>query len=517
MKKSKLILNVGLSFVLSFVLAFSSLSTVFASNETYNGGGHSRYSFTPVFPDEWVTFDYPQKYTWVTSQDFYKNAVDDFERIYILSSYSLRLLTFNDRFNAVMQYLSLKGLGVSIDDRNLKEVWNGVIKDCESQNVSVCDFNSSGEFYLSDAYISLFKEALDAYVDANSPKFWILDTQDYTRVPASGYSSADHYRKAKDFFKAHSNDIVSGFTTNVNSYFYVLYTDEKIAFWIPEYIPGCKKAIFVPYNEDWTAIKLNIQIYKFDSSQNDFVAVGNAGTNSNDGDSKMFIANFVHGGSTSKFLDNYTSVESFSYCNGKTLQVFDTREHAVDYITKTSAVYRTTPTYTGGNLVIPEGALKFDYSSIYNAIYDAITKANQNGDSLTAEQIQQMIDDAIADALKDLNNGSGSDPGTSDPGTSGGGSSGNNSGTVSGGDLSGGSGSGLLSALFNAVKTLFGFIGEIVNMVVDTFKDLSLKIPQGFTAFLVDLFPMIPEEWISSVRLAVTFALLIMLINIFKK
>ncbi|MBP3460342.1 MAG: hypothetical protein J6K58_14125 [Lachnospiraceae bacterium] len=104
---------------------------------------------------------------------------------------------------------------------------------------------------------------------------------------------------------------------------------------------------------------------------------------------------------------------------------------------------------------------------------------------------------------------------------SGSGGSGSGSGSSSG--SSGGWLSSLLSGLGNIGDIIMSLLAkaveiitEILKFFTDTILDAIDIIPTGFVEFLTALFPMIPEEWITCVNLALALMLIGIIVKIFK-
>lgn len=107
-------------------------------------------------------------------------------------------------------------------------------------------------------------------------------------------------------------------------------------------------------------------------------------------------------------------------------------------------------------------------------------------------------------------------------------------GDSSGGSGSGGSGSGGgssgnwidtivngIGAFFDGALQIIGKIiealGKFMTLIADAFSDLSEVMPTGFINFLSQLFPFIPEEWVTAATLFLSLALLGVFIRIFGK
>lgn len=110
-------------------------------------------------------------------------------------------------------------------------------------------------------------------------------------------------------------------------------------------------------------------------------------------------------------IDDYTNKIAsgrflLNYCYGGTIIAFSSGSFGFDYIRGYSSVYAGTPVYGGGGLYVPPSALRYDYSGLYDTVKDAI----DNSESPTTDDIRQIVDGAIGDALDEIGN-SGSDTG----------------------------------------------------------------------------------------------------------
>lgn len=353
---------------------------------------------------------------------------------------------------------------------------------------------------IPSSVVNSFNETVNEYYEANAPKFKILDTVDYTRVPASGYSSKMQYDAMQDLLEKHSEDIIFNFTTNTNSYIYAVNTDDVEFFVLGR---NADKLYVSIYNADWVEAR-----YFFDGLSQDekksfspsyiyrsaepSSGYQNLGFFSEFGsywrDRLCWTTDSISGEPVLE--QNITSTASFSYKNGKPIMVFASREDAVDYITKTSSIYKTVPTYKGGDLIIPKGALSFDYNAIYNSIYDAIKDSNDKGNPLTPEQIQAMIDKSIAEALNSINN-------TPSGGGDGGGSGGDTNITVSGSD--------------------YGDVGDIVSSLPGVMDSMKEILPSSLTSFFSELLPFIPSEYFSAVKIILTIMIVLTIFKLIKE
>lgn len=92
--------------------------------------------------------------------------------------------------------------------------------------------------------------------------------------------------------------------------------------------------------------------------------------------------------------------------NGRPILAFYSYEDALNYFLGKGSLWQGTSHYEGGNITVPVGALNYDYDGLYNRVKDLI----DSQDNLTADDIRQIVDDAINNALDEIN-GTGGDSG----------------------------------------------------------------------------------------------------------
>lgn len=462
--------------------------------------------------------------------DFKK--LPDESKLYYVDKY--RIFSVDASFSQLedtLMYLASSGLGVVASSSmasNLRDAWTGARNKAYENDTDIVTKSSSGEIYLSDAYVSIFQEFLDEFVEANSPKYRIIDTTDYKQINPSAYSSKMHYDNAQAFLKEHDDDLIYGFTPNTYNFSIIIGKGSDILFFA---VDSYKKnstttsyALFA-FDENWDRIS-SYPIFNYDTKDGYYKPYVNAlGEQQISSVPSGFVNAYdPHG----NYLSILPSLFNFSYKGGKPIMVFNTRENAVDWITGKRDIYTTSGygNYQSGNSIRISGDTLTNSGNVYTVVNNIVNNYYQDGDGdggsggdYTGSDIQDMIDSAVNDALHpDV------DSGTGGSGSGGGGSG----GTVSGGDSSGGSSGGGLSGflsglgkLLDGVLAIIGklleYIGKAIELFTDTIGKVIEIVPKAFSDFLAAVFPFFPTEIFTAIELILALSVVLMIIKIFKK
>lgn len=515
MKLFKRILTIALSFVLVFNAFLNISFPVFASG------------FSPSeefqFPSDWNEYTSNQKKYFMTHDpDFLKLSPES--QIYYIDRYRVLTVGVLSNLEDLLMYLATNKLGVVAKNgsKGLKDAWTGAVEQAYADDIDVVTQNSNGEVYLSDAYLSIFNEFLNEFVDANSPKYRIIDTMDLRTVSATQYKTKDQWEKAKALLSAHSNDLVCMSSETVSGFsqicFYVVDCSD-IAFFVKQgrdYVYG-----ILPYDNDWTTFPFSnwgydtswdcVSKYIWNTSENNFTKAETCTFTPNNFVRMFAIGTYNTQGGT------YLSPAQFSYKNGKAITVFEKREDAVNWITGQRDVYTTSSfgSYQSGNSIRISGDTLTNSGNTYTTVNNIVNNYYENNNGgYTEAEIQDMIDKAVEEALKG-SGGNGSGGGDTNITVSGGDSGGGSSGGGLGGFLSG------LGKLLDGVLAILGklleYIGKAIQLFVDTIGKVLDIVPKAFSEFLAAVFPFFPTEIFTAIELILALSVVLMVIKMFKK
>lgn len=165
--------------------------------------------------------------------------------------------------------------------------------------------------------------------------------------------------------------------------------------------------------------------------------------------------------------------------------------------------------YAGGFPIFNSlAALKKGLSDCTEAQY---MPGYQPGTEITKNTItQQDIEDYSTTYNYYYGNGSGDDPSGNNPGGSGSGSGGGWIDSIVNGIMS------FFDGLLQIIGTFIEAAGKLVGLLTGAFADVLEIVPEGFAGLLAQLFPAVPQEWITAATLFIVFAVLGILIKIFK-
>lgn len=159
------------------------------------------------------------------------------------------------------------------------------------------------------------------------------------------------------------------------------------------------------------------------------------------------------------------------------------------------------------SMTLTENQYQYYYdnsSTIYQTIQNNVTNSNTDG-SITEQEVQKIVDDAVDQILKEMEN--------------------NNSGGSSGGSSDSSGGSGVLDVLEGLGKildTLLSLIGKVMGVVAD-FTSSLLELFSGFTSFtdgfsdfLAEAFTFIPVEIWDLIKAGLGLVILLSVIKLLR-
>lgn len=464
-------------FSLSFLIFFSS---IFSNNFICHAKGN-------------LSSYYDNNYDSLLNEIKNKDNLSDSEKSELINQAESIFQNDNSLLNSFSYLLAM--MGFSISGAGMKEIvvpaLAGYMVDTEEMPI---DDNGN----VSESTINFVYNAVNNYYEDNAPKYKIVDTIDFrTFYKASNFVSKNQYDQALELLK-NENQIISSFSPTYNCVgsitSYLL--EEEVYFCCASSYTHSTSYWIDFYNKDWQIIRSNVMYYSYSTATAEYELSKK--------DSKQANFGFSFGDTGYGAFEYIPTTLPISYKNGKPLMVFDSREHAIDYLTGTSSIYKGTSSYTGGAITLPENCSVINYGEMYTNINSGI----QNG--MTADEIQKLIDSTIASYLGNSNNNSGNS---------------GNSGNVSGND-SGSSGGGLtgflsgLGSIGDAILSILGklleYLGKAVQLLVDVIANIIDIIPTNFTNLLTALFPFFPHEWVTAVELFLVLGIILVIIKSFK-
>lgn len=368
-----------------------------------------------------------------------------------------------------------------------------------NKNITV---DGSGNYVISDAGT--------VTINAMQEELKEMDTYTYGYIPRAANLSSESFRtsQAYEFCKA--------LITYNPGYMFCPVTGVNVSHTSWGAVPGVRVVIvenpyagvgqptdfigniIVCYNESWTQAYTYREVYIFDHGSNDSITGMYYFDSDNVRHEIASVEDLVANG-----LD-LTEIRSVNQSDGLGVEMYPAKR-AFSQVTLSPGNNRYFSNYSGGIPVFNSlAALKKGLDDCTKMEY----MPGYTGQPVTKNTVTQT---EINDFSATYNYYYGDSSGGSGSGGSGSGSSGNWIDTIVNG----------IGSFFDGALQIIGKIiealGKFMILIADAFSDLSEVMPTGFINFLSQLFPFIPEEWITAATLFLSLALLGVLIKIFGK